>query len=100
ALAHLGPLSAEDAARIDEVIEAHRTAPARDGELELETVAWVLQYAPPRDRDLELINALGDVWKARQATMLGCKPGALRMRKWRRKRDAARISSPPAKSQT
>src|SRR5262245_12703503 len=101
ALAHLGPLSTEEAARIDELLDAVPAGPVQDGALELvETVADTLQYTPPRDRDRaltdvlakELLKSFAGTWRAkqaamlaRQATMLGCTPGALRMRNLRRK---------------
>jgi hypothetical protein len=107
ALAHLGALSAEAAARIDELLEAEPSGPSRDGELELvSTVADTLQYTPSHDRDRALTEVLVEElfknfegkWRAQQAamlagqaTMLGVKPGTLRMRKSRRKKgDAAR----------
>jgi hypothetical protein len=106
ALAHLAHLSAEAAARIDELIEAYPSGPVRDEELELvETLADTLQYTPPRERDFvlteelakELLKDFGGTWRAkqaamfaRQATMLGCTSRALRMRNLRRKRDTTR----------
>jgi hypothetical protein len=121
ALGYLGALSAETAASIDELIDASIDAsasgPMRDGDLELvKLVADTLQYTPPRDRDRALTEVLvkelfkdcGGKWRAQQAamlagqaTMLGLKPGALRMRKSRRKkRDAARKDASRVKSQT
>jgi hypothetical protein len=118
ALAQLGSPSAEEAARLDELLDAAASGPVRGGELELvETVANMLQFTPPRDRDRALtevfveklikndadavaklaIKSLGDRWRAeqaamlaRQATMLGCTRSALRMRNLRRKRTKKR----------
>jgi hypothetical protein len=121
ALAHLGALSAETAAGIDELIDASidpsASGPMRDGALELvSTIADTLQYTPPRDRDRaltevlvqELFKDFGGKWRAQQAamraaqaTMLGLKPGALRMRESRRKkRDAAHKDASRVKSKT
>jgi hypothetical protein len=120
ALAHLGRLSTEDAARFDEVLEADPSGSVWDEKLELvETVANTLQYTPPQDRDraltevlaTELLKDFTGRWRAkqaamlaRQATMLGCTREALRMRNLRRalrkKRDATRKDGPRVKSQT
>jgi hypothetical protein len=120
ALARLGPLSTEEAARIDELFEASPSGPVQDGALELvEAVADTLQYTRPRDRDRaltevlveELLKSFAGTWRAkqramlaRQATMLGCTRGALRMRNLRRKlgkkRDAPRKDAACVKSKT
>jgi hypothetical protein len=103
AMAHLGSLSLEEAAKLDGIMDEHPPL-VRDNEPSLADVVFVLQRRG-RDRDLELIKLLGeDTWRPRAAIMLGVSRGAMRMRwmRWlrRRKRDAARRKTRPVRSRT
>jgi len=95
AWAEVSPQPAADlyatAGRLHTRAMAHMVGLLRTVADDPDSFANVIEHALPRDRELLVSELLGSSWRAKRAAMLGCRPGTLRLRRWRlRTRNASR----------
>jgi hypothetical protein len=73
---------------------AHMVKLLRQVVADQERFAGVVWTMSRRDaRELAMVTALGPAWREKATVMLRCRPGALRMRRWRAKNRDARKQS-------